>query len=88
MNGQHPLAASGQIPMAAHDGNAGLGMLGALGGAGVQQILQWRAAQAGVDRAHPRLFRHAFVRRWLAAGGTESGLMSEAGWRPSQMVRR
>jgi site-specific recombinase XerD len=65
-----------------------LGKLGPFGGAGIQQMLQRRAAQAGVDRAHPHLFRHAFAHRWLAAGGTEGGLMSEAGWRSSQMVRR
>jgi len=65
-----------------------LGKLGPLGGAGIQQMLQRRAEQAGVERANPHAFRHAFAHRWLAAGGTEGGLMAEAGWRSSQMVRR
>lgn len=65
-----------------------VGKLGPLTGAGMQQILQRRAAQAGVTRANPHAWRHAFAHRWLAAGGTEGGLMSEAGWRSSQMVRR
>ena len=39
-------------------------------------------------RANPHAWRHAFAHRWLSAGGTEGGLMSEAGWRISQMVRR
>ena len=65
-----------------------IGKLGPLTGAGVQQILQRRAARAGVTRANPHAWRHAFAHRWLSAGGTEGGLMSEAGWRSSQMVRR
>lgn len=68
--------------------NLWLGKLGALGGGGIQQVLQRRAAKAGVERANPHAWRHAFAHRWLAAGGTEGGLMSEAGWRSSQMVRR
>ena len=65
-----------------------VGKLGPLGGPGIQQILQRRAEQAGVTRANPHAWRHAFAHRWLSAGGTEGGLMSEAGWRSSQMVRR
>lgn len=65
-----------------------VGKLGPLTGAGIQQILQRRAALAGVTRANPHAWRHAFAHRWLSAGGTEGGLMSEAGWRSSQMVRR
>ena len=65
-----------------------IGKLGPLGGGGIQQILQRRAERAGVERANPHAWRHAFAHRWLSAGGTEGGLMSEAGWRSSQMVRR
>lgn len=68
--------------------NLWLGKLGGLGGGGIQQVLQRRARQAGVERANPHAWRHAFAHRWLSAGGTEGGLMSEAGWRSSQMVRR
>lgn len=65
-----------------------IGKLGPLTGTGIQQILQRRAELAGVTRANPHAWRHAFAHRWLAAGGTEGGLMSEAGWRSAQMVRR
>ncbi|WP_116998451.1 tyrosine-type recombinase/integrase [Desertimonas flava] len=65
-----------------------IGKLGPLTGGGIQQLLQRRAERAGVERANPHAWRHAFAHRWLAAGGTEGGLMSEAGWRSSQMVRR
>lgn len=65
-----------------------IGKLGPLGGGGIQQALPRRAERAGVDRANPHAWRHAFAHRWLSAGGTEGGLMSEAGWRSSQMVRR
>ena len=65
-----------------------IGKIGALTGAGIQQILQRRAERAGVARANPHAWRHAFAHRWLTAGGTEGGLMSEAGWRSPQMIRR
>ncbi len=65
-----------------------IGKIGPLGGGGIQQVLKRRAERAGVERANPHAWRHAFAHRWLSAGGTEGGLMSEAGWRSSQMVRR
>lgn len=68
--------------------NLWVGKMGALTGTGIQQILQRRAERAGVKRANPHAWRHAFAHRWLSAGGTEGGLMSEAGWRSSQMIRR
>lgn len=68
--------------------NLWIGKHGALSGSGIQQVLQRRAERAGVERANPHAWRHAFAHRWLSAGGTEGGLMSEAGWRSPQMVRR
>jgi integrase len=65
-----------------------IGKLGPLTGNGIFQILDRRAELAGVDQANPHAWRHAFAHRWLAAGGTEGGLMSEAGWRSAQMIRR
>jgi integrase len=47
-----------------------------------------RAAAAGIDGFHPHRLRHTAAHRWLAAGGSESGLMSVAGWtRPDMLMR-
>jgi site-specific recombinase XerD len=75
-------------PKAATTNRLWIGKLGPLTGNGLFQILERRAERAGVENAHPHAWRHVFAHRWLSAGGTEGGLMSEAGWRSSQMVRR
>ena len=37
---------------------------------------------------HPHRLRHTAAHRWLAAGGSESGLMAVAGWtRPDMLMR-
>ena len=47
-----------------------------------------RAAQAGIVGFHPHKLRHTAAHRWLAAGGSESGLMAVAGWtRPDMLMR-
>lgn len=47
-----------------------------------------RAVDAGVEGFHPHRLRHTMADRWLAAGGSESGLMAVAGWtRPDMLVR-
>lgn len=47
-----------------------------------------RARAAGVDGFHPHLLRHTAAHRWLAAGGSEGGLMAVAGWtRPDMLLR-
>jgi site-specific recombinase XerD len=56
--------------------------------AGLNHALGKRAAAAGISRFHLHLFRHTAATRWLAAGGTEGGLMSVAGWRDAKMLRR
>lgn len=55
---------------------------------GLHKALRERAFAAGIDRFHPHLLRHTAAHRWLAAGGSENGLMAVAGWtRPDMLVR-
>lgn len=54
----------------------------------LHKTLAERAKAAGIDRFHPHLLRHTAAHRWLAAGGSESGLMAVAGWtRPDMLMR-
>lgn len=47
-----------------------------------------RAEAAGITGFHPHRLRHTAAHRWLAAGGSESGLMAVAGWtRPDMLMR-
>jgi integrase/recombinase XerD len=47
-----------------------------------------RAAMAGIVGFHPHRLRHTAAHRWLAAGGSEGGLMAVAGWtRPDMLLR-
>ncbi len=55
---------------------------------GLHKTLRWRADLAGITRFHPHLLRHTAAHRWLAAGGSEGGLMAVAGWtRPDMLLR-
>ncbi len=55
---------------------------------GLHASLKHRAALAGVDGFHPHRLRHTAAHRWLAAGGSEGGLMAVAGWtRPDMLLR-
>ena len=55
---------------------------------GLHKSLKYRATIAGIDRFHPHLLRHTAAHRWLAAGGSEGGLMAVAGWtRPDMLLR-
>jgi site-specific recombinase XerD len=65
-----------------------LGKKGAMTDSGLRQMLERRAADAGIDHVHPHLFRHAFAHAWLANGGQEQDLMRLAGWRSREMVGR
>jgi integrase/recombinase XerD len=47
-----------------------------------------RAAVAGITRFHPHLLRHTAASRWLAAGGTEGGLMAQSGWTQRRQLDR
>lgn len=55
---------------------------------GLHKTLGMRAQMAGVTGFHPHLLRHTAAHRWLAAGGSEGGLMAVAGWtRPDMLMR-
>jgi integrase/recombinase XerD len=50
--------------------------------------LRYRAERAGIGALNPHLLRHTAAHRWLAAGGSEGGLMAVAGWtRPDMLLR-
>ncbi len=75
----HPAAAMGSL---------WLGKRGALTTSGLAQLLERRAAEAGVDHVHAHRFRHSFAHTWLASGGQEHDLMRLCGWQSPQMVGR
>lgn len=55
---------------------------------GLHKSLKMRATLAGVEGFHPHRLRHTAAHRWLAAGGSEGGLMAVAGWtRPDMLLR-
>ena len=54
----------------------------------LHKTLGERARAAGLDGFHPHKMRHTAAHRWLAAGGSEGGLMAVAGWtRPDMLMR-
>jgi site-specific recombinase XerD len=55
---------------------------------GLRNTLQYRAEVAGIKDFHPHLMRHTAASRWLAAGGSEGGLMAVAGWSTRDMIDR
>ena len=66
-----------------------LGEMGrSFGYQGLARALGLRAKAAGIDRFHPHRLRHSFASRWLAAGGSEDGLMATAGWTSRDMISR
>jgi site-specific recombinase XerD len=55
---------------------------------GLHKTLSERAATAGLVGFHPHVLRHTAASRWLAAGGSEGGLMAVAGWSRRDMIDR
>jgi site-specific recombinase XerD len=55
---------------------------------GLRNALQDRAERAGLKNFHLHLLRHTAASRWLAAGGSEGGLMAVAGWATRDMIDR
>jgi integrase len=52
------------------------------------QLLNRRAATAGIGHVHPHQFRHTMAQHWLAEGQQEQDLMRLAGWRSREMAGR
>ncbi len=65
-----------------------LGKKGRMTPSGIAQMTQRRGRLAGVDNLHPHRFRHTFAHQWLAAQGSEGGLMQVTGWRSREMLGR
>jgi site-specific recombinase XerD len=77
---RHPLA---------HTSGLWLGSRGKqFGREGLSRSLRRRAVRAGVQGFRPHRLRHTAAHRWLAAGGSESGLMAMAGWTRVEMLIR
>lgn len=54
----------------------------------LHKTLGERAVAAGIVGFRPHRLRHTAAHRWLAAGGSEGGLMAVAGWtRPDMLLR-
>lgn len=75
---QHPLAHAPDLWL----GNRGK----QFGREGLSRSLRRRAQRAGVRGFRPHRLRHTAAHRWLAAGGSESGLMAIAGWTRTDML--
>jgi integrase/recombinase XerD len=59
-----------------------------LGFSGLARMLRGRAKLAGIEPFWPHLLRHTAAHRWLAAGGSQDGLMAVAGWSSPEMMWR
>ncbi|MDT7764504.1 MAG: hypothetical protein QOC63_3924 [Mycobacterium sp.] len=55
---------------------------------GLYDSLKERAQVAGIEKFHIHRLRHTAATRWLAAGGSEGGLMAMAGWSNRAMLDR
>ncbi len=55
---------------------------------GLDRAMKARAAAAGITGFHLHLLRNTAATRWLAAGGSENGLMAVAGWSSREMLDR
>jgi integrase/recombinase XerD len=61
---------------------------GRLSYTGLVDTLKGRAAAVGVVGFHVHRLRHTAAVRWLRSGGSEVGLMAQAGWASHSMVGR
>jgi site-specific recombinase XerD len=58
------------------------------GGNALYRAVTYRAELAGIENMHPHRLRHTAASRWLAAGGSEGGLMAVTGWSNRAMLDR
>lgn len=77
---QHPLAAIPELWLGSRGKR--------FGREGLTRSLRRRAIRAEVEKFRPNRLRHTAANRWLAAGGSESGLMAIAGWTRTDMLIR
>lgn len=82
------LKARNALPDAHRSPQLWLGAKGPMTPSGVRQMVWRRSLAAGVTRVHPHQLRHSAAHRWLAEGGSETGLMRNMGWRSRAMVSR
>jgi site-specific recombinase XerD len=55
---------------------------------GLALALKRRATSAGINGFHLHQLRHTMATRWKAAGGSDDGLMAQAGWSSREMIDR
>jgi len=65
-----------------------VGRQGRMSTSGITNVLHRMCDDAGVPRLHWHQMRHTYAHTWLAAGGTEGDLMSQAGWQSRSMLDR
>lgn len=65
-----------------------IGRQGQLSMAAIYSLIVRLSEQCGYEDVTPHSFRRGFATTWLDRGGSESSLMSLAGWTSTQMVRR
>ncbi len=61
---------------------------GALSPSGIGQMVERRAAQAGIDHITPHFFRHKLAHEWQARDGNERDLKRIMGWSSDAMLER
>lgn len=71
-----------------NDGPLWVSTRGPLTYTGLKAALRRRAETAGIVGFHPHRLRHTAAVRWLRAGGSESGLMAQAGWASRKQIDR